>query len=150
MSLFHYVACGLHNVWLANGVTEGLSSDGKPVFHVEDVKGLHKTIGLSLVKKDTLLTGDEFRFLRSEIKLTRKNLAAVLGISEETIKKWESGENPIQKTSDFTLRKLFMENQNVTSEVRGLLEQINHLEKKNTELYFKEGNSGWEADQQCA
>lgn len=150
MSLFHYVACGLHNVWLANGYTEGVNSEGKPMFHVENVKGLHKAIGLSLVEKDTLLTGDEFRFLRNEIKLTRKNLAAVLGISEETIKKWESGENPIQKTSDIMLRNLFLENQNMASVVRGLLEKINHLEKKDTEFFFKEGRGEWGPDKKCA
>lgn len=150
MGLFHYVACGLSNVWLENGYTEGVSSAGKPIFHIEDVKGLHKAIALSLVEKDTLLSGDEFRFLRSEVKLTRKSLAGVIGYSEETIKKWESGENPIQKIADMTLRNLYLESQNKASVVRDLLEKINHLEKKETEFFFKEGGSGWEAEKKCA
>jgi putative transcriptional regulator len=150
MDQFHYVACGLSNVWLANGYSVGVSSDGKPVFHIEDVKGLHKAIAFSLVEKDTLLNGDEFRFLRSEVKLTRKSLAGVIGYSEETVKKWESGENPIQKTADMTLRNLYLESQNQASTVRELLEKINHLEKKDTELFFKEGGSGWEPEKKCA
>ncbi|MBW8126590.1 MULTISPECIES: transcriptional regulator [Pseudomonas] len=150
MDKFHYVACGLPNVWLENGYTIGVSNDGKPVFHIENVKGLHKAIALSLVGKDTLLTGDEFRFLRGEIKLTRKFLASVIGYSEETVKKWESGENPIQKTADMTLRNLYLESQNQKSIVRELLEKINHLEKKHTELFFKDGEEGWEAEKKCA
>ena len=150
MDKFHYVACGLPNVWLENGYTVGVSSDGKPVFHIENVKGLHKAIALSLVEKDTLLTGDEFRFLRAEIKLTRKSLAGFIGYSEETVKKWESGENPIQKTADMTLRNLYLESQNQKSIVRELLEKINHLEKRHTELFFKDGASGWEAEKKCA
>lgn len=150
MTLFHYVACGLKNVWLVDGFSEGLANDGTPVFHVEDVKGLHKAIGLSLVEKDALLTGDEFRFLRNEVKLTRKSLAGVLGISDETIKKWESGENAIHKTSDFALRTLFLESQDAEGKVRGLLDRINHLEKKDTEMHFKEGAKGWESEKQCA
>lgn len=150
MTLFHYVACGLNNVWLVDGFSEGVASDGTPVFHVEDVKGLHKAIGLSLVNKDTLLTGDEFRFLRSEMKLTRKGLAGFLGISDETIKKWESGENPVLKTSDATLRNLYMESLDLKSEVRAMLDRINHLEKKDTAMHFKEGASGWESERECA
>lgn len=150
MDRFHYVACGLSNVWLENGYTEGVSSDGKPVFHVEDIKGLHEAIAFSLVEKDTLLSGDEFRFLRSEIKLTRKSLAGIIGCSEETIKKWESGENPIQKIADMALRNLYLESRNKASVVRDLLEKINHLEKKHTEFSFKDGAKGWEAEKKCA
>lgn len=150
MDMFHYVACGLPNVWLANGYTTGVSSDGDPIFHVDNVEELHKAIAFSLVEKDTILTGDEFRFLRSEIKLTRKSLAGILAYSEEAIKKWESGENPIQKTADVTLRNLYLESQNRASEVKNLLDKINHLEKKHTQLFFKEGGSGWEPDKKCA
>ncbi|WP_085600425.1 hypothetical protein [Pseudomonas sp. B10(2017)] len=150
MGLFHYVACGLPNVWLENGYTEGVSSDGAAIFQVEDVKGLHQAIALSLVEKDTLLTGDEFRFLRNEIKLTRKNLAGIISFSEETIKKWESGENPIQKIADVTLRNLYLESQNQVGKVGQLLNKINALEKKNTELYFKEGSTGWKPEEKCA
>ncbi|MEB8055833.1 hypothetical protein [Pseudomonas fulva] len=150
MGLFHYVACGLPNVWLENGYTEGVSSDGAAIFQVEDVRGLHQAIALSLVEKDTLLTGDEFRFLRNEIKLTRKNLAGIINFSEETIKKWESGENPIQKIADVTLRNLYLESQNQVGKVGQLLNKINALEKKNTELYFKESSTGWRPEEKCA
>ncbi|EPF5461929.1 hypothetical protein O0051_12370 [Pseudomonas aeruginosa] len=150
MGLFHYVACGLPNVWLENGYTEGVASDGTPIFHIENIEGLHKAIAFSLFEKEALLTGDEFRFLRGEIKLTRKALSGVIGYSEEAIKKWESGENPIQKTADATLRTLYMENQNQASRVRELLERINHLERKETELYFKGVDGGWEKERKCA
>lgn len=150
MGLFHYVACGLPNVWLENGYTEGVASDGTPIFHIENIEGLHQAIAFSLVEKDALLTGDEFRFMRGEVRLTRKALAGVIGYSEEAIKKWESGENPIQKTADVTLRTLYMESQNKASRVRELLERINHLERKETELYFKGGDGGWEKEKKCA
>lgn len=74
----------------------------------------------------------------------------MIGYSEEAIKKWESGENPIQKTADATLRTLYMESQNQASRVRELLERINHLERKETELYFKGVDGGWEKERKCA
>lgn len=150
MDLFHYVACGLSNVWLENGYSKGVSRDGKPVFQIENIEGLHRAIAFSLVEKDTLLTGDELRFLRGELKLTRKTLAGILAYSDETIKKWESGENPIPKTADMALRNLYLESQNQKSAVRSLLEKINHLEKKETELLFKEGCGSWAAEKKCA
>lgn len=56
MGLFHYVACGLPNVWLENGYTEGVASDGTPIFHIENIEGLHKAIAFSLFEKEALLT----------------------------------------------------------------------------------------------
>lgn len=150
MDQFHYVACGLSNVWLANGYTIGMTRDGQPAFQVEDIEGLHRAIAFSLAEKDTLLKGDEFRFLRGELKLTRKSLAQILAYSEETIKKWESGENPVHKTADISLRNIYLESHNRSSPVRELLEKINHLEKRDTEFLFKENSDGWTAEKKCA
>lgn len=139
--MFHYVACGLSNVWLVNGFTE-TTMEGKNFFSVENPKGLHKAIGFSLTKKHTALDGDEIRFLRTEMALSRKTLSEYFGCSPETVKKWESGENPIQKTSDALLRGLFIEFHNEKSSVKETLEIINQEEKNHAELRFAEDKQG--------
>lgn len=148
--MFHYVACGLPNVWLENGYTERVSDKGESFFTVDNIKDLHAAIGRTLVDKDTLLTGDEFRYLRSEMRLSRKALGECLGYSDETIKKWESGENSTQKTADAALRMLYKEQLNEDSKVNALLKRINHLEKKDQELRFKELNGDWQEERQYA
>lgn len=148
--MFHYVASGLSNVWLENGYQETEMSDGSVGFKIDNIKDLHTAIGRALVRKETLLSGDEFRFLRSEVRMSRKNMGDFLGLSDETIKKWESGENAVHKASDAAIRSLFLESLKESSNIKNLLELINHIEKKQQELRFKDTAAGWCEDRYCA
>lgn len=59
---FHYTACGLDNVWLANGYKVKATRHGHAVA-VDDVDGLHQLIAQTLIDKPVSLSGKEFRFL---------------------------------------------------------------------------------------
>lgn len=141
-NLFHYVACGLSNVWLENGYEVQDSPKGQ-TFKIYKLEELHEAIGLTLTEKDEPLTGDEIRFLRTELSMSRKALGDYLDNSPETIKKWESGENKIIKTADLVLRALYREYHNENSGIKALVDVLNHLEKvacTKSDLKFK-----WEA-----
>jgi putative transcriptional regulator len=149
--MFHYVACGLPNIWLANGYTETTGSDGVAFFSIAEARELHRAIGHFLTEKESVLTGDEFRFLRSELRMSRKTLAELLGYSDETIKKWESAENRAHKLADANLRQLFLEGQNEDGTLKALLTQIKDLEREERRLCFEETQTGWEGKvDQCA
>ncbi len=148
--MFHYVACGLPNVYLENGYTTHDGPHGK-TFTVNKLEELHDAIGRVLVEKSELLDGDEVRFLRTELAMSRKALSAGLGYSPETVKKWESGENTIPKAADILLRALYREYHNEKSTIRTLVDAVNHLEKtaaKQRKLKFKETRGEWVRD--CA
>ena len=100
---FHYKACGLPHIWLTNGFTV---EDG--FFYIEDIQYLHHAIGRKLVEKTSMLTLEEFWFLRTESELSRHTLAAIFGMKKETIKKWEEGNTPIPDIHDNWLRKLYV------------------------------------------
>jgi len=149
--MFHYVACGLPNVWLANGYTETTDGSGDSYFNIADIKELHTAIAHSLVEKESRLTGAEFRFLRSELKMSRKTLGELIDYTADAVKKWEYGENPIPKLADANLRKFFLEIQHEGGEIRALLTQIKNLERQERKLCFTETQAGWEAQiDQCA
>lgn len=141
--MFHYAACGLPNVYLVNGFTETTDAAGERFFKIDNIKGLHLSIGMLLVDKESLLVGDEFRFLRDEMLMSRKALAHLLDISTETIKKWESGENPIPKSVDMVLRSIYKEFHNQQSDIRQMIDKINHDERACKELRFEETDGGW-------
>ena len=143
--LFHYVACGLPNVWLENGYEVQEAPHGK-TFKIHKLEELHDAIGRAVAEQDELLTGDEIRFLRTELSMSRKALGSSLGYSPETIKKWESGENTIPKSADILLRALYREYHNENGAVRMLVEAVNHLEKaasQKQEMKFKEDAGAW-------
>ena len=85
---FQYTACGLDNVWLANGYKVKATRHGDAVA-VNDVDGLHKLIAKTLVEKKGRLTGKEFRFLRTQLGLSQEALAALLDFSENAVSLWE-------------------------------------------------------------
>jgi DNA-binding transcriptional regulator YiaG len=85
---FHYTACGLDNVWLANGYTLKPTRHGTAVA-VNDVDGLHQLIANTLIDKPGRLTGKEFRFLRTQLGLSQEALGTMLGFSENAVSLWE-------------------------------------------------------------
>ncbi len=140
--LFRYAASGLPDVWLAGGVTERTTQNGT-VFHIDQVKDLHQAIGLNLVQKEGILTPDEFRFLRTEMHFSRRNLAELMDVSGETIKSWESGKSDIRKMADACLRNLYLDHIH-NDKIRSLISKINHEERQAVKLCLSKTTQGWQ------
>jgi DNA-binding transcriptional regulator YiaG len=85
---FHYTACGLDNVWLANGFKVRVTRHGNAVA-VNDVDGLHHLIAQTLIDKPGRLTGKEFRFLSTQLGLSQEALGVMLDFSENAVSLWE-------------------------------------------------------------
>ena len=85
---FHYTACGLDNVWLANGYKLKTTRHGTAVA-VNDVDGLHQLIANTLIDKPGRLMGKEFRFLRTQLGLSQEALGVMLDFSENAVSLWE-------------------------------------------------------------
>jgi putative transcriptional regulator len=86
---YHYVECGLPDVWLANGF-EILPSPYGDTIKIDNLDGLHKCIAMCLVSKADALTGDEFKFLRTELDYSQFSLAGILSVTDRTIRDWEA------------------------------------------------------------
>ncbi len=99
---FQYTACGLDNVWLANGFKIKVTRHGNAVA-VNDVDGLHKLIAETLIDKPGRLTGKEFRFLRTQLGLSQEALGAMLDFSENAVSLWER-KDTVPATCDQWLR----------------------------------------------
>lgn len=85
---YHYVECGLDDIFLLNGVSENETKYGVMV-HVENLNGLHRAIGLHIVEKEDPMSGAEFRFLRKQMEITQAKLAKVFSVTDQTIANYE-------------------------------------------------------------
>jgi DNA-binding transcriptional regulator YiaG len=85
---YHYLASGLDNIFLLNGVAESETAYG-PMLHIENINGLHRAIGLHIVEKTAPMKGAEFRFLRKQMGLSQVQLAALLNVTDQTIANYE-------------------------------------------------------------
>ena len=103
---YHYTESGLDFVYLANGFQIRHTPRGQ-VVSFTDLDGLHAAIGRFVVSERRRLSGPEVRFLRHELDLGQTELAALLGVAERTLARWERGDVEIPVTADATLRAIF-------------------------------------------
>lgn len=87
--MYHYTDGGLRNVWLANGYEIKKTPYGEGVaFH--NLDGLTRSICMALTRKASLLTGAEFRYIRSAgMLLSQPALGKLMGIDGQSVARWE-------------------------------------------------------------
>ena len=73
---------------MANGYKVKATRHGEAVA-VNDVDGLHQLIANTLIDKPGRLTGKEFRFLRTQLRLSQEALSTLLDFTENAISLWE-------------------------------------------------------------
>ncbi len=100
---YHYTECGLQSVMLKNIVVFHCKC-GAMTARIPAISWLHRNILVDLIKKETLLSGEEIKYLRKMASLTGVELAEALGVHKTTLSKWENNVRPITKNSDGTLR----------------------------------------------
>ncbi|MFC5372918.1 helix-turn-helix domain-containing protein [Brevundimonas faecalis] len=102
---FHYLACGLDNVFLTSGYVRKQRA-GQWSTAVEDADGLHDAIAEHLVLRRKRLHGKEVRFLRKHLELTQAELGKLLGVTDQTIARYEKNESAFDGAADMLLRVL--------------------------------------------
>lgn len=127
---FHYIQCGLDNIFLKNGYNL-IYENGEEMFSIENIDGLHDAIGKCLITQKKELSSKEIRFLRHEMLMSQKTLAEILGVTEQTVHRWEKSKTEIPKSSDRLLRIVYLEIAlNKNEKIAELLKSISHIEEQ--------------------
>jgi len=147
---YQYKESGLDNIWLENGYTVHSTPYGDGI-SIEDTAGLHRAIGEWIIQLPKPLTGAELRFLRLEMELTQRDLAGILGLEEQAVRRYEKGRNKaVSGPADRLLRALYNEFVSGDGSVRSM---VNRLATLNTVEHstgrFCETPLGWQP-QECA
>lgn len=147
-SLFHYMQCGLDNIWLSNGFTVE-STDYGPGFAIRDAEALHRAIARALVRSARPLRGQDARFLRVQLKLSQADLGRLLGIDRATVIRWEKArDESLGKMQDVALRSTFLAHMDepegfVGDVIRELQEAEDQAFTERPPAYFESGKDGW-------
>src|SRR5262249_24029190 len=93
------------------------------------------------------LNGAELRFLRLEMETTQRDLAGILGTTEQTLRLWEKHrKKAMPGPADRLLRALYIECIGGDGSVRRMLERLaNFNEIETVTAQFHETSSGWKA-----
>ena len=121
---YHYLECGLDDVYLVDGFKRFDTPRG-PSIAIEEVDTLHHVIGKHLCLDRKELSGKEFRFLRREMLMSQAVLANLFDVKEQTVHRWETGKSPVPRAAESLIRLMYM---NKVPNVRDRLKQVADLE----------------------
>jgi putative transcriptional regulator len=145
LTMYQYNGCGLDNVWLKNGF-EVHKSGQDTGLSIHNLDGLHRAIALTIIHSPHPITGQEFRFIRIELDLSQKFLGNLMDKSDQSIAKWEKGEQAIPRLADKAIRDLYSESIG-EGVIAGLLSQMAQLDREVHEhsLKLEEVKGEWQA-----
>jgi putative transcriptional regulator len=146
---YHYTDSGLDNVYLLSGYTIHKTPYGRGV-SIEDTAGLHRVIGRWLTELPHPLTGAELRFLRLEMDLSQARLAALMGSTEQNIRRWEKARShPIQGPADRFMRAMYRDYIGKDGSFRRMVDRLAELDQvQHPKAKLRWARADWELE--CA
>lgn len=144
---YHYTESGLDNVWLEDGFIIEDHKNYGPLLSITNVRGLHEAIGRWLVGQPRALNGAEFRYLRTELDLSQKSLAVVLGVTEQAVAKWEKvrDKSVANKSAERLLRLAYINYLDGKPEFSAVIDRLTQLDADiaEMELHLRKENGQW-------
>lgn len=145
--LFHYIQCGLDNVWLTSGVETVETEYGKG-FRVRDAGELHGAIAKAIANSTRALRGQEARFLRVQLNLSQEGMARLLGVDRATVIRWERArEKPLGRMQDIAVRMTYAARADgddfLVSVIKELQDADEEAHGTGYRQVFESSNHGW-------
>lgn len=141
--MYHYTDGGLRNVWLANGYEIKKTPFGEGVaFH--NLDGLTKSICIALTKKAGVLTGSEFRYIRSAgMLLSQPALGKLMGIDGQSVARWEKT-GKVPKWADKLVRLVYLAQAQGNEPISSAVERVKTVERLvKQRIVVKESRGQW-------
>ena len=141
--MYHYTDGGLRNVWLANGYVIKKTPFGEGVaFH--NLDGLTESICISLTKKAGVITGSEFRYIRSAgMLLSQPALGNLMGIDGQSVARWEKT-SKVPRWADKLVRLLYTAQAEGNEPIAKAVERIKTVERLvKQRIVVKESRGQW-------
>lgn len=140
---FHYVECGLDDVFLVNGYEPRRTPYGEGI-SIKHQDALHDAIGLHLASERKVLSGKEIRYLRAHMQMTQADLGKKLGYSAQQVARWEKGQSEMPGAADRLLRVIYLERMRRSPKIEALLTKLEEMDDtSSSRQYFRSAGSGW-------
>ena len=141
--MYHYTDGGLRNVWLVNGYEIKKTPFGEGVaFH--NLDGLTESICIALTKKAGVLTGSEFRYIRSAgMLLSQPALGKLMGIDGQSVARWEKT-GKVPKWADKLVRLMYLAQAQGNEPISAAVERVKTVERLvKQRIVVKESRGQW-------
>ena len=144
--MYHYTDGGLRNVWLVNGYEVKQTPFGEGVV-IHDLDSLTKAVCLALAEKPGVLTGVEFRYIRSAgMLLSQPALGKLMGIDGQSVARWEKT-GRVPRWADKLARLLYMAHAQGNEPIRRAVERVQTVERLvGQRIVVQDLQGHWEPD----
>src|SRR5579883_463805 len=87
---YHYTACGLPNVTLKDIEVRRCPNCGDYEPLIPQIEDLHRVIAFAVATQPSRLSAAEIKFLRKYLGWSGADFAKRMGVSQETVSRWEN------------------------------------------------------------
>jgi putative zinc finger/helix-turn-helix YgiT family protein len=135
--------CGLPGVTLLGIEMRYCPKCGEEEVLIPRLQGLHKALAQAVVRKAGRLSAAEVRFLRKHLGWSGSDFAKRIGVSPETVSRWENGREAIGPQADRLLRLMVVYLAPVESYKIEELETVGSGKITKLNMKLREGKAGW-------
>lgn len=107
---YHYIESGLGKIYL-QGIelyTCNNPDCGEEELVIPNIEKLHDLIAHELASQKNKLLPEEIRFLRVHLGFSGADFAKIIGVSPETVSRWEKGRVNMKESTEKVLRLLVL------------------------------------------
>lgn len=144
-----YKECGLPFVTLQDLEVRRCPSCGETEVVIPRIEQLHRLIAWVVVTKKSRLTAPEVKFLRKHLGWSGANFAVHMGVSVETVSRWENGHDPIGAVADRLLRLMVVTKEPMRDYSIDSLTELKDSPEP-SRIGLRSCPSGWESAEACA
>lgn len=144
-NLFHYTDCGLSRVYLEGVDILKCSDCGEEELLIPNIEKLHEIIANEIAVQKNKLLPEEIKYLRTFLGFSGVDFSKKIGVSPETVSRWEKGQVNMKESTERLLRVLVLSNAGPFRDYEDL-EQFGVTERKTPiRREFKAGRQNWTA-----
>lgn len=101
---YRYTESGLSFVTLTGVEVRRCGQCGEEEVVIPRIEDLHRAIALSVIRRSPHFKPEEIKFLRKYLGWSGADYARRMGVTSETVSRWEKGVLPMGTTADRALR----------------------------------------------
>jgi putative transcriptional regulator len=143
--IYHYRDCGISKIYLIGVEIQQCTNKecGEEEVIIPQLEELHSVLAQKLASKKSKLFPEEIRFLRTHLGFSGADFASYMGVSPETVSRWEKGSVNMKEASERLLRILILSRQAPFREYEKLKEFGTTEIKHPLKLTFRIDRTHW-------
>lgn len=144
---------GLHHVTLQGVEIRRCETCGDQSIKIPRIGQLHRVLADYLIRQPRLLLGNEIRFLRTHLGLSGRDFAHLMGVTRESVSRWEHDKERMGPSADHLLRALVTSHQpTLNYAVDDLLRDLPDVlsKEKAVNVSVQNETTGWQLEPAAA